>query len=220
MERAVQCCEPGDWGAADMNNDVAVNGDLPPCNSGSNIEKQIEEELRFHLANLADEIQETNGSSRVDAEEHALQQFGDLEGIFRTCLKLAWKERMMEKLTTPVFAISILAAAVIVVALFFSAQSRKQMALEARYQAMKAEKIATIAHKQAEEAEARQEETVKLLVDAIQGAEPERENQIDVRAILESASQKIVDEFADQPEVVEKLKTLIEQAKNDIKNSD
>jgi hypothetical protein len=72
---------------------------------GSELERQVEEELRFHCEMLAADYQE-NGLSEEAAKEAARRRFGDVERVQAQCVEISRRNRPMTKLLKLVLLLS------------------------------------------------------------------------------------------------------------------
>ncbi|MEM7454942.1 MAG: permease prefix domain 1-containing protein [Planctomycetota bacterium] len=183
----------------------------------------VEEEIAFHLACSADELQQGGVSDRSEAEAIARKRFGDIEKIRLTCLKLAWKERLMEKVTSrPVLKYAAIAAGVgIVLFAVLSVRAQMAMAEEAYMRARHAEAEARQAMLEASQAREESAALNHILLEALSGVDPESPDlALTVRAILATASTRLESEFADDPEILERLTSAIEDARTSLQQLD
>jgi hypothetical protein len=75
------------------------------CVGGSDIELQVEEELRFHCEMLAEQYQES-GLSEKAARGAAARRFGDVERVRAECVKISRRNRPVVKLLKLVLLLS------------------------------------------------------------------------------------------------------------------
>lgn len=73
--------------------------------TGADIEREVEEELRFHCEMLAQEYRE-NGLSEEAAREAATRRFGDVKRIQAECLEINKRNRPMVKFLKLVLLLS------------------------------------------------------------------------------------------------------------------
>ena len=212
METSLRGRQSRAGGSVDMS-DATANQKLPKPGV-RDVAKDIEDELAFHLVLSADEAQQKMQIDRSAAEQWAVEKFGNVEIIKRTCLQLAWKERIMEKLFSPVvgMVLMVFCCATIVV-IFFQAYARQAMAIEAQHIARKAEQEAESARREAIKAREASEASSRLLMKVFTNVDPEGDKSVSTTQILMEATSKIESEFGDDPEVIEKLLKVLYEAK-------
>ena len=72
------------------------------------VEREIEDELQFHLSLRAQE-HVASGMSDVDAHKLAAQQFGNLQQIKTECAQIANRNRLLVRLTKPLLVVILIA---------------------------------------------------------------------------------------------------------------
>jgi hypothetical protein len=77
------------------------------CAGGSEIEREVEEELRLHYEMLTEQYQES-GLSEEAARQAAERRFGDLERVRAECVKISRRNRPLVKLLKLVLLLSII----------------------------------------------------------------------------------------------------------------
>ena len=199
----------------------AADNPFPRSPRRRKVSHEIDDELAFHLARSADEVQASGAHSRTEAEAIALERFGDLEKVRLRCLKLAWKERIMEKMTSrPVLKYgAVLAAAGVIVFLLLSIRVQYVTAEEAYQRARHAEVEARDAMHEALRAREENEALNQILLETLRGVDPAAAGQApSVREILENASQRLESEFSDSPDTLERLQAIIQEARDDLQS--
>lgn len=71
------------------------------------VDREIEEELQFHLSLRAKEYRES-GMSEADAHKFAAQRFGNFQQIKTECAQIASRNRLLVRLTKPFLAVLVI----------------------------------------------------------------------------------------------------------------
>lgn len=189
---------------------------IPRPTNSHRVVDNVKDELEFHLAAATEEAK-ANGLSDHDALSLAQTQFGNFEKIRLTCLKLAWKERLMEKLFSPAVTIVLFLLTLgVAVVMFFQAHANQAMANEARNQMMQAQASANMALEQAKKSEDRAKQATQMLIEAFRDANTENQ-QADFdneafKQLLSATATTIQQQYKDDPVTLEKLKSAIDEA--------
>jgi len=173
------------------------------------VRQDIDDELAFHIE-LARREFEAKGNDVEGALAAAHLQFGNYQEVRSVCLNIAWKERIMEKVFSPVVTIVLfVVAAGLSAAFLFQAHANTRMVLTAQ-------EAAKLAEANAVAAQEREELAKQFLVEGIASQDPPSVNEIAVSDVLSTASEKIDQEFANDPKVLAKIKKVIEEARSEV----
>ena len=198
-------------------NDLTADSKPPKRQFQNNISNDIDDEIAFHLALAAEEACKLRGMKPDEAKSWAVEQFGSVDRIRAMCLRVMWKERMMEKLFSPVVTVVLFLLVIgIGLAFMYQAHARHQMAIEARLMAMEAERHARAAQQEAEQAMQRSTALNQMLTQLFANVEPSETDQTSLESLLNVASQHVEDAFKDDPETIEKLRQAIAKAQKEI----
>lgn len=176
------------------------------------VRQDIDDELAFHIE-LSKREFEAKGNDAEGALAAAYRQFGDFQKVRSVCLNIAWKERVMEKVFSPVVTIVLfVVAAGLSAAFLFQAHANSRMVLSAKEAAQLAEANAVAAQE-------RESMAKQFLVEGIIGQEAQSADENSVSDVLSAASEKIEQEFANDPKVLAKIKEVIEEARAEIQKT-
>ncbi len=72
------------------------------------VEREIEEELQFHISLRSQEYVDS-GKSDADAHKLAAQRFGNLQQVKAECVQIARRNRLFVRLTKPLLVVMVIA---------------------------------------------------------------------------------------------------------------
>ena len=196
--------------------------------SDGQIEREIDEEIAFHLESLSREFA-AEGATPEQSRTRAIERFGDIDAIKSQCRRIALEDRIMLQKINLVIMLIVLAAVIGVCLYVVVTQKHNTMALQAitseitnmkfeaegasRTQAAMAEQSARAAMEQAQHERERAEAVTECLQSMLAGTDPAQTDRISILDLLSEAEQRIPATFADQPEVAAKMQQAIAEAR-------
>jgi hypothetical protein len=196
--------------------------------SDGQIDREIDEEITFHLDSLAREFA-AEGASPAESRAMAVERFGDVDAIRAQCRRIALEDRIMLQKINLVVMLIVLMAVIGVSLYVVVTQKHNTLALQAitaeitnmkfeaegasRDRAAIAEQSAQAAREQAQQERDRAEAVTAFLQSVLAGSDPANADRIGALDLLLEAERSIPTTFADQPELAAKLRQAIANAR-------
>jgi hypothetical protein len=171
----------------------------PPPVLSHEAERDLQDELAFHVDHLTRELVEA-GESEARAKALAMERFGDIDGVARQCRRIALEEHIMLKKLhlafTIVLLVAVAAMAVSTIMLYQKAARERDLAMQSRVEA---------------EAERQRAQAVQgFLTSVLSGGSEPSGRPIHAGELLHRAQQQAEIDFQSQPEMLSTVRQQLE----------